>query len=253
SGCVGSTAYTLVIDCPINGASLASFPPLCDNDAPYIMSEGSPSGGSYSGTGVTGSSFDPAAGTQLITYSLVDIYACPQSASATITVNTAPTVTLASFNQVCEDDAAFMLIGGSPLGGTYSGTGVSGGNFDPANSGTFTITYDYTDGNGCSNAASADISVVSCLGTGDLSNEFNFKTYPNPTNGMFTIKFDLPQPADVSVKIISADGKTVFSESLQQYSGFYGKEFYRPEMESGVYIIELNVDEKIIHQHLIMQ
>ncbi|MBK9193061.1 MAG: putative Ig domain-containing protein, partial [Crocinitomicaceae bacterium] len=192
SGCIGSTAYTLVIDCPTNGASLAAFPALCDNDSPYIMSEGSPSGGTYSGTGVTGSSFDPLSGTQLITYSLVDIYACPQSASATITVNTAPTVTLASFNQVCEDDAVFALTGGSPLGGTYSGTGVSGGNFDPANSGTFTITYDYTDGNGCSNAATADISVVSCLGTGELFNEFNFKAYPNPTDGMFTIKFDLP-------------------------------------------------------------
>jgi hypothetical protein len=253
SGCVGSTAYTITIDCPTNGASLASFPNLCDNDAPYIMSEGSPSGGTYSGTGVTGSSFDPAAGTQLITYSLVDIYACPQSASSTITVNAAPVVTLSSFTQACEDDAAFLLSGGSPIGGTYSGTGVSGGNFDPANSGTFTITYDYTDGNGCSNTATADITVVSCLGTGEISNEFGFKAYPNPTDGQFTIKFNLPQPADVTVKIISADGITIFVESILQHSGFYGTEFYRPEMEAGVYVVELMVDDKIFRQHLIMQ
>ena len=53
----------------------------------------------------------------------------------------------------CVDDAASNLTA-SPAGGTFSGTGITdtaNGTFDPAiaGTGTHTITYTYTDGNGC--------------------------------------------------------------------------------------------------------
>src|SRR5690606_12133753 len=47
SGCTGSTAYTLTINCPTSGATLAAFPSLCDGDAPIVLTQGSPSGGTY--------------------------------------------------------------------------------------------------------------------------------------------------------------------------------------------------------------
>ena len=86
------------------------------------------------------------------------------SAGTTVTVNPLPTVTLNPFSAVCTSDPVFALTGGSPSGGTYSGTGVSGGNFDPAAAGvgTFLITYSYTDGNGCSAEASQLITVNNC-------------------------------------------------------------------------------------------
>ncbi|MCC6383862.1 MAG: T9SS type A sorting domain-containing protein, partial [Bacteroidia bacterium] len=88
------------------------------------------------------------------------------SAGTTVTVNPLPTVTLNPFSAVCTSDPVFALTGGSPSGGTYSGTGVSGGNFDPAAAGvgTFLITYSYTDGNGCSAQASQLITVNNCIG-----------------------------------------------------------------------------------------
>ena len=48
-------------------------------------------------------------------------------AATSVTVNPLPTVTLAAFAPKCSTDAAFSLTGGSPASGTYSGTGVSGG------------------------------------------------------------------------------------------------------------------------------
>ena len=78
------------------------------------------------------------------------------SSGITVTVNPLPNVSL-SLNAVCEDASAFALTGGSPSGGTYSGTGVSNGMFDPqqAGAGTHSITYSYTDANGCSNSATS--------------------------------------------------------------------------------------------------
>ena len=54
-------------------------------------------------------------------------------------------VTLPMFNNVCLNDSAFSLSGGYPLGGTYSGVGVSNGKFNPsiAGTGTHLITYSY--------------------------------------------------------------------------------------------------------------
>lgn len=158
SGCAGAVAYSITINCPTNGASMSSIPPLCDNGSLYILTEGSPAGGSYSGANVSGGMFDPAGGTQTITYTLIDAYGCTQVATGTATVNTAPTVTLSSFAAVCDNAGMQTLTGGSPAGGVFSGTNVSGGMFDPSG-GTQTIDYTYTDANGCSDMASQTLTV----------------------------------------------------------------------------------------------
>jgi uncharacterized protein (TIGR02145 family) len=59
------------------------------------------------------------------------------------------------------DARPFALKGATPAGGTYSGTGVSSGIFDPAAAGTGThsIVYTSTSSTGCSNTASLNITV----------------------------------------------------------------------------------------------
>ncbi len=73
-----------------------------------------------------------------------------------------PVVTLnLTTPNTCINTAPFTLEGGSPLGGTYSGTSVTNNVFDPllANFGAHTITYTYTDSNGCVNSADEVINV----------------------------------------------------------------------------------------------
>lgn len=158
SGCSGSQAYSITVVCPPNPISFSTAPALCDNGSPYTLVQGSPAGGTYSGTGVSAGVFNPSAGTQTITYDMTDPYGCAHSSNYTITVNTAPVVSQSAIPAVCDNSGTVVLTGGSPAGGTYSGTGVSGGDFDPA-SGTQTITYTYTDANGCSNSDMESITV----------------------------------------------------------------------------------------------
>ncbi|HKR04845.1 MAG TPA: gliding motility-associated C-terminal domain-containing protein, partial [Bacteroidia bacterium] len=72
-----------------------------------------------------------------------------------------PTVTLSNLNSVCVDAITFALSGGSPLGGIYSGTGVTANNFNPsiAGVGTHSINYSFTDLNGCTNSATKNLTV----------------------------------------------------------------------------------------------
>jgi hypothetical protein len=152
SGCSTASSYSITVVCPPNPTTLNGLPTLCSNAGLYTLTQGLPSSGTYSGTGVTGPSFDPTAGTQIITYTYIDPYGCTHVSSNPITVNTAPTVSLSAFSDLCSNAGTFALSGGSPVGGTYSGTGVTGTDFDPT-VGTQTITYAYTDGNNCSNSA----------------------------------------------------------------------------------------------------
>ncbi len=79
----------------------------------------------------------------------------------TVTIHPLPVMDCPNDTSLCSNEPSYTLTGGSPLGGTYSGSGVSGGVFDPAlaNSGVNTITYAYTDVNGCSNTCTFDITV----------------------------------------------------------------------------------------------
>jgi len=145
---------------PLPTVTLATFSAVCLNTPGFTLSGGSPVGGIYSGTGVSGGIFTASSagtGNKTITYTYTDpVTTCPNSAQKTITVRALPVVTHSSLSAICADLPSFSLSGGSPIGGTYSGTGVSSGMFDPAvsGSGTFTVTYLYTDGNGCSSSAS---------------------------------------------------------------------------------------------------
>ena len=93
---------------------------------------------------------------------------CTNSHSVTVSVNPLPVVTWSgSLTAQCISNTSYTLSGGSPALGTYSGSGVTGTNFDASASGaagTKTLTYSYTNPvNGCVNSATKSISVSAVL------------------------------------------------------------------------------------------
>lgn len=122
-------------------------------------------------TGFTGSSTTPTivynvGGTSIsgnITVSGQNVCGLGASTTKSVTVHTPPTPTQTDFPTICKDGPPYLLTGGLPANGTYSGPGVSGGNFNPANvsgAGTYTITYTYTDAFGCTGSVQKQITVV---------------------------------------------------------------------------------------------
>ena len=140
---------------------------VCQNTSSFQLSGGSPSGGSYSGTNVSGGYFNPVtSGSNTIAYSYTAANSCSNSTTATITVNPLPTVNLNNFTPVCANTQPVTLSGGAPSNGTYSGTlGVSNGIFYPSllnvstTAASSTITYTYKDSKNCTNSASKTVTV----------------------------------------------------------------------------------------------
>ena len=162
-----NTASTQIIVEPLPNVTLnLPISEFCLDDSNQNLSGGLPTGGSYSGTGVTESVFSisvAGAGTHEITYSFTDSNGCTNSASQTIDVHNLPTVSLnLTQDEVCKTESSLILAGGSPSGGTYAGDHVSGNTFDvtAAGVGFHTVNYNYTDANGCSNVASQSVEVL---------------------------------------------------------------------------------------------
>lgn len=177
----------------INQPVFSGQPNVCANSVPANLGGASPTGGIYSGPGVTNNGdgttfmFNPAVaggvGNYTITYTIGG-----GSATSSVQVVSAPAVTFTPPASV-QVNSGILALNGSPAGGTYSGFGVSGSNFDPvtAGVGSHTITYTYSDGNGCSETVSATVNVTSLCPPGGVT--FNTQAqldqfiidYPNCT------------------------------------------------------------------------
>ncbi len=134
-----------------------------------------------------------------------------------VTVNPLPSVTLGSItNQLCVNSNSIIL-SGSPAGGTYSGTGVVGASFSPALSGagTFTLSYLYTNSNGCSARATQTVNVSLCTGIVDFNANSIF-VYPNPTKDVVSITTDPLLVNHLSFEIYNSIGQLIISEKVKQ-------------------------------------
>ena len=116
-------------------------------------------GGSSIGTG-TSLTVTPASTTMY--YARATGGSCGSTACADLLINTYDLgVYHSPLDSTCSSSPVIMT-GGYPIGGSYSGTGVSDSLFDPsiAGVGTHTITYTYNDGNNCVDSAQVDITVL---------------------------------------------------------------------------------------------
>lgn len=161
------------------------------------------------------------------------------STPTVITVHSLPTVALSSFSPVCSDSSSFTVTGGTPIGGGYSGIGVSSNMFNPSivGIGTFPITYTYTDGNNCSDSATQNLTVNSCSGSsqcftspdGTDGSGWSYKDYVIPTGyRLDSVFMDATRsgypPSNYDFVLESCQGITTYNNSIGTYPFDYNTE-----------------------------
>ena len=119
--------------------------------------------GSCSGSSIgTGTSLTVTPASTTMYYARATGGSCGSTACADLLINTYDLgVYHSPLDSTCSSSPVIMT-GGYPVGGSYSGTGISDSLFDPsiAGVGTHTITYTYNDGNNCVDSAQVDITVL---------------------------------------------------------------------------------------------
>ncbi len=160
----------------------------------------------------------------------------------TLTVNPLPIVTLIlPFDTLYRNSPQQTLFGGIPSGGVFTVTGISGTTFIPGTLalGNYTVTYQYTDANGCSSSAT---DVFTIIPQADKVNIF-----PNPAvNGNVTI---IVTPDLVGGKAVA------FNSAGQKMTGWNINSLYKTyqfNWPSGTYLIEFSWEDKRVIKKLII-
>lgn len=137
------------------------------------------------------------------------INGCDSTYVLNLFVNPLPLVTLSMDTTVCTTQSPITLYGESPAGGTWSGAGVSGNQFDPSSigAGSYEILYTYFDNNGCSATVSDTIIVTICSGLNQLNNT-SWSVYPNPVRDQLHIKTDASAGL-YTICIYGVDGRLI--------------------------------------------
>lgn len=163
-----------------------------------------------------------------------------------------------NYDTVCYDAGAVMLEGGSPEGGSYSGTGVFFEDdeywLDPevAGMGEHEITYTYTDEYGCGPFTATDMLVVDlCEGIDTYFNNVAMSIYPNPNTGNFNLSVNVRTDEIVEIVIINAMNEIVYTENNIAANQLNNKEIDLGDVSGGVYFVrifnnDLNVIKKVV-------
>jgi len=155
-GCSGSDTVTVLVkQAPVAGFT-GLAPTLCADSIRYVL-KGTPTGGVFSGKGIVSDTiFNPSIpgpGKDSIKYIYTAPNGCADSILEHVLIKPLPNVSLTGLASAYCYTHPVVPLTGTPTGGTFSGKGVTGSNFTPANAiGLDTIQYSYTDTNGCSSA-----------------------------------------------------------------------------------------------------
>ncbi|MCG8410807.1 MAG: C25 family cysteine peptidase [Bacteroidales bacterium] len=129
---------------------------------------------------------------------------------------------------------------------------------DPSDAINYTITKEgYEDVNGSLNINNEDVSVqiqmlLAATGSIDKTKTQEFKVYPNPNNGVFSIEFfDQSYNKDYVVKIYNSLGTLVYSNKIQK------KQLHTVDISDnpqGTYILIIESENKnIVNRYLIVK
>ncbi len=81
----------------------------------------------------------------------------------------------------------------------------------------------------------------------------NFLVYPNPSDGNFTLNFDVKKKTTLAVSVLDINGKEVFAERLEGFTGSYNRKISLPIGTPGTYIIKISEGKKVRSQKIVVQ
>jgi hypothetical protein len=220
--------------------NLSPFLPVCIDVAPFILAGGAPSGGVYTGPGVSGGSFYPSVagtGTHNITYSYTDLNSCTNSASTSIAVNNLPSVSISGLNASYCLNSSPVTVSGNPPGGNFSGPGMAANIFSPstAGAGLHDIVYMYADPNNCMNSDTVTVLVDPCTGLAEIETDDAVTVYPNPAKDKITLIWDNIDRFDVII-IYSKLGQKL----IEIPAGENSANIDLSQLTPGIYFIRLH-------------
>jgi len=231
---------------------------ICEGALGFMLTGASPAGGQWTGKGIetTNGYFSPAsagAGTHELTYSITQ-NGCTVTDTKIIIINKAPAVTLGTFSDLCNTVRDYVLTGGQPAGGVYSGIGVKNGLFTPVDSvKDYTIAYTYTDNNGCAATSWQPLLVKTCTGIAESKDAVNLIVYPNPTKSDIHIQLPLPSATPITLLLFDVRGQKLLEKNFVKAQGEFKQEISLKDKPRGIYLLKLILKDGVITKRIVVE
>lgn len=168
TGCTSTAFIREITINPLPTVSFGTQAGVCNTTPSFTLTGGTPATvagvgtGVYSGPGVTAGVFNPATAgvaTHTLTYTYTTQAGCVGSATQTIAVAQAATLSINAVQPLCVNGDAVTLTP-NVAGGVFAGNGITGSSFNPATAGVGTHTISYSiPSNACTIPASLQIVV----------------------------------------------------------------------------------------------
>ena len=201
NGCVFDAVSTItILQSP--SVTFNAIGDVCKNEEIELTTYVNPTGGSFSGSGVTGTKFNPSAaglGTKYIFYQYTGANGCKETKQQAVNVKallpSESSIVISAVPNLCETDNPINLRDYiNRTDGSFVGSGVVGNQFDPRVSGTGTFVIKYVNSSGtCKVEREFSITVLSTpiVIFNDIANickddAINLENYVFPTGGSFS-------------------------------------------------------------------
>ena len=267
NGCGNSPAQSVIVEVPASLPPSAIAGTVCGSGSATVYAMGAPAGASYNwyaavngSTAIaTGSSFTTPVLTTSTTYyvSIVIATGCESARTAVpITVSSSIVVNPGVNEILCTDMQLHVLSGYSPAKGIWSGNNVTANgifNLNAAGVGAHTLTYTYTDEDGCSASANKTIIVTNCTGVTESKLASNLIVYPIPTKTDVTIELPLPIGTDIKLLLYDAKGQKLYEQNYTRVHGEFKQVLNVKDRPKGLYLLQLILSDGVITRRVVVE
>lgn len=167
--------------------------------------------------------------------------------AATLTVTTPSAITITPLPaRICLSDT-LVALSASPVGGSWSGIGVSGNNFVPPATavGTYTLTYSYNNTAGCASTGTVIARVQDCPERIVRLADNAVILFPNPNDGRFNIRINSTLYNYLGMRVYTAGGQLV---RIQNFNGLvFGRviPIDLTNLPGGTYMVKFYYDDGV--------
>jgi subtilisin-like proprotein convertase family protein len=152
------------------------------------------------------------------------------------------------------DSQAAALTCGNPTQGTYQPLSSLDAMNGFAQGGSWQFGFrDLVAGNtGTINSISLEICTQSFVLANENFSFDNFSLYPNPSHGSFTVKFNSNTNNNINLSVYDMRGRAIF-DKIYQNNGVFEQNLQLANVESGVYLVNIQDGDKKIIKKIIVE
>ncbi|HEY6901653.1 MAG TPA: T9SS type A sorting domain-containing protein, partial [Puia sp.] len=88
---------------------------------------------------------------------------------------------------------------------------------------------------------------------GDPNESIGLKTTPNPSSGVFTLRFFMSDAATTNISLTNMLGQKVYEVEYPGFSGLFNQDINVPNLASGIYVLRIIHGGQVYHKEVVVK